>query len=245
MRMQLLIWSAVWLALAGGACKDPEEERRKLVAAAAARAEADATRSLGQYKSIRDDGRVELAYAYAQGIIQRFPRTAAARELQPQMAELKSAAEALANVRRLEGLWTYHAVADEEANGVVHTAYIFGIADRRSAPKLQLVLRRHPAWGQSVYLLMPNGDFACKKICTARMTFQGASGDRTADWEISRAEGNIPPAVFIEADQRALEAINMAKTLLLSIQLVDRSTVSYTFELAGFDSGRLGLRIDD
>lgn len=220
------------------ACGDHEARQAALAAQQQARAEAEAREGQARVDEVLRSGQIELAYAYAAEIVRRHPGTAAGRALAQRLPELEAAAGEAAEARRLRALWTYHAVDDAEAGGTVRTAYIRGTAiEQENAPAVRLVLRRHPAWGQSIYLLMDHGgDFACAELCEVPLTV-----DREAPTtvRISRAKDNVPPAVFIEDDARLMPVIEQAHELILALPVKDGRRIAYRFEVGGLDPGRL------
>jgi hypothetical protein len=229
--LPLLPIALLALMLLLGAC-----DRGETAQAQAERAEAMAAAGLQRVESSREAGLMDAARIYAEEVLQKYPQTAAAAQLQPQLGPLRAAAEQEREGRRLAELWTYHAV-DGEA-GTVHTAYIFGRAEQADAPPVRLVLRRHPEWGQNTYLLIGDGaDFRCQDECRASLAFDGKPAE---DFVITRAKDVDPPAVFLEEDARVLTAVDGAETLLLQVDLADGSAPPYRFELGGFDSDRLG-----
>lgn len=222
------------------ACTDREAQQRAAAEQARARMEAAAAQGARQVDEVLATGKVEIAYAYAVDVVSRYPGTQATQALAARLPALKAQADALAEARRLESLWTYHEVDDKEAGGTVYTAYIHGRIDGAGAspPQLRLVLRRHPSWGQSVYLLLDSGgDFACQKECRVPLVADDAAPTPTL---VSRAEGNIPPALFIEEDVKALALIENSKALRLELPLADGATHSVLFEVEALDIGKLG-----
>lgn len=200
------------------------------------RAEQMASAGLQRVDVARDEGRHQAAFVYAEEILQRYPKSAAAERLRGEIDQLRQAAEGEREERRLAEMWTYHAV--EDAAGTVYTAYIFGQPVAAPAPEVRLVLRRHPKWGQNTYLLIgDDADFACQDECRAQLAFDGGAEE---PFVITRAKDVTPPAVFLEEDQRVIAGIEKARALELKVQLRGGRPTAYRFELAGFDPARLG-----
>lgn len=227
------------MALALGACTDFEAERQAAAARAKAQAETVANQGSMQVKQALAAGEAERAYALARQVAEQFPDTAAGKQLATTLPALAKEAERVAEKRRLDSLWTYHAVDDEEAGGTVYTAYISGEQMDESAPTgVRLVLRRHPAWGQSVYLLMDSGgDFACADECQMP---QSVNGGEARTILVSRAKDNVPPALFIEDDVAAAKTILGAKEIVLTIAHADGRNIDIRFEVSALDGGQLG-----
>ena len=217
-------------------CRDPEAERREAEARAQAiqaRAEGLAQEALRQLEAVRNTDKPELALAYAEDIISRYPNTEVAKTLNGELAQMRKTAKAAAEKRRLESLWTYHAVDDKEAGGRVYTAYIYA----SNNPSLRLVLRRHPAWGQSVYLLSDNDDFSCKEECRVAAK---ADGEDLPAVLISLAKGNKPPAVFLEEDEKMLAVIDQASHFEINPGLIKQAEKLFLFEVSALDIEQLG-----
>ncbi len=230
-------WLLALCAVAGLAGCSNEAAEREAAQAAAARAEASASALQANIDRSIADGRPDLARAFAEDLVTRHPDTAAGRAVLPQLPELRAAAEAADEARRLRDLWTYHAVDDAEAGGTVYTAFIYAQEGSPGMPPLRLVLRRHPSWGQSAYLLINDADFACQATC--RMQLVADDGEPQA-MEISRAEGNVPPSVFIDADAQFIERLQAAKVIELRLALAPSRDAGFRFEVGGFDPERLG-----
>lgn len=234
-RIPLIILASVALA----ACTDMEAERKAAEARTRAQAEAIANQGSTQVREALAAGDLERAYAQAKQVAEQFPETAAGKQLAATLPALSKQAERASEKRRLEDLWTYHAVDDKEAGGIVYTAYIAGEQMDDSAPAgVRLVIRRHPSWGQSVYLLMDSGgDFACSDEC--RMP-QRVDGREPTPVLVSRAKDNVPPALFIEDDVSAARTLLSAREVVLSIAHQDGRTIDYRFEVSALDGAQLG-----
>jgi hypothetical protein len=234
----LLYLLLLCLALSLFGCVDREAQQRELAAQRQARAEAAAAEGVAQVDAVLRDGKVEIAHAYAVDVVSRYAATEAGRALAARLPELESQARAIAEARRLENLWTYHQVDDAEAGGTVRTAYIHAASEGGGAPQVRLVLRRHPAWGQSIYLLMDSGgDFACQDECQVALK---VDAEQPQPLRISRAEDNVPPAVFIEDDQKLLPIIVKARSLRISLPLAGGGEREFLFEVAALDPEQLG-----
>jgi hypothetical protein len=202
--------------------------------ALAAQREAQATAALQRLEGARAAGQHEAAAIYAEELLERHPDSPAAPAVRAELDALQARAEADREARRLAGLWTYHAV-DGEA-GVVRTAYIHGHGAGDAAPSLRLVIRRHPEWGQSTYLLIGDGaDFACQGECRAGLAFDDGPPE---PFVISRAPDVDPPAVFLDDDMAVLGRVVDSQRLRLEVDLAS-GAAEYLFDLGGFDPGRL------
>jgi hypothetical protein len=216
---------------------DDGSAQRQAAEAAAVRAETEAAALLQHLDEAAANDRPDLARAFAEDLVTRFPQTAAGQAVTPRLPALREAADAELAARRLRELWTYHEVPEPETGGTVRTGYIYAVAGGPGEPEVRLVLRRHPGWGQSAYLLITGGDFACQGKCQMQMIADGGEPVRMV---ISRAENNVPPAVFIDDDPTFLKLMLEARQLELRVALAPSREASYAFEVAGFDLQRLG-----
>ncbi len=236
-RSAALLCSALLIAGCGN-----DEAQRQAAQAAAARAETEAAALMTHLDAAVASGRPDLARAFGEDLMARFPSTVAGRTLAPRLDELRTAAEAEAERRRLTGLWTYHAVNDEASGGTVFTAFIYAAQGKPGMPAVRLVLRRHPDWGQSAYLLITDGDFACQGKCPLQVT---ADGGEPQALVVSRAEGNVPPAVFIDDDSRFLALLRNARQIELRLDLAPARETRFVFDIGGFDPKRLAAPMPD
>jgi len=234
--------SLVWLIITLGllvACGN-EAAQQQAAAAAKAKSDADAAAFLPSIEKAEADGRPDLARAFAEDLLSKHPTSPAAATIAPRIKAMREAADAEIELRRLRALWTYHDVDDTEATGKVRTAFLYATESVAGEAKVRLVLRRHHAWGQSAYLLITDGDFACQGKCEMQMSLDGAESKSV---QISRAEGNVPPAVFIEGDVDFLAQMQKAKQLELTVKLAPARPTKFAFEVAGFDIEKLGPEV--
>lgn len=240
--MRLALSALLCTALLATGCVDREAQQRERAAQMQARAEAAAQQGATQVDAVLRDGKLEIAHAYAVDVVSRYPNTEAGRALAARLPELEKQATAVAEARRLDNLWTYHQVDDAEAGGIVYTAYIHGAAQGAgSAPQVRLVLRRHPAWGQSVYLLMDSGgDFACQNECRVPLKVDDGEAQPML---ISRAENNVPPAVFIEEDAKVLAIVEKARALRITLPLAGGGEREFLFEVSALKIDQLGPEV--
>ena len=233
---------AIGAALALSACNNAEKLEAEKQARHARAAEAKASERLVSLKQLRSSGREDLALNLAEDIVKTFPGTSAAKEVAPMLEEMRTKVASDAEYRRLAGLWVYHSGEDAEAGGMVRSAYIFssntlGEAEAgKEAPKARLVLRRHPQWGDDVYLLTDKGHFACGNPCTVSVQFDDAPA---TDYP-----GKLPetgePAMFVEDFKTFVTALPGAQRVRFSITLDDGSTHTPEFEVSGYDETTIG-----
>ena len=197
---------------------------------------AAATEAINLFEQARRDGRGQLARAYADDILLKYPGTEAAATVQAAMAEVNALAEADRERTRLANMWIYHAVG--EIKGTTYTAFMYesDSAQLARGERPQLVLRRHPEWGQNVYVLLPNGRFACGARCMINIKLDDAAPAR---FEASQPEGAPVPAMFVEEDARFFEALKTARWVELELPIRGGKR-SLRFEVGGIDLTRMG-----
>ena len=144
--------------------------------------EARAAKQLALYDQMRNSGSVDLAASLGNELVAKYPGTAAAVEAQKTLADVRAKAVLKGESQRLSRLWAYNAVP--EAGGTQYTAAIESTpplkpgADHKNR-RIRLVLREHPKWGQSVYLLLDNATFDCRKGCaTLPVSFDDGKPER-------------------------------------------------------------------
>ncbi|MEO8670955.1 MAG: hypothetical protein ABI411_06545 [Tahibacter sp.] len=206
-------------------------------AVARARNEAQITQNLTLYEDLRGKQRYDLAADIGADIVAKAPGSAAAQQVQRTLAEVRKQVQAQQEARRIAQLWTYNVVP--EGKGKQYSAYVHlrGGPTTQGAGRARLVLRQHPAWGQSVYLLRDEGGFACGKPCSVNVRFD--------DGAAQRMPATIPPtgepALFIDEDVAFIS--KLAKSRLVSIEVDWKGQGKRTlgFEVAGIDLARLPM----
>jgi hypothetical protein len=205
------------------------------VAAAAA-----AARELVLYDQMRASGSWELAASLGDEVVQKYPSSPAAATVHQSLDEVHAKAAGERETRRLAKLWSYTAVP--EAGGTQYAAAIASREPLKSAPdpkaaaRIQLVLRQHPQWGQSVYLLLDNATFDCSKGCaTLPVAFDGAAP--------RRMKATIPPtgepALFIDDDKGFIAKLSKARTVSIDATIKGEGAKTFVFEVGGFDPSKL------
>lgn len=249
-RLSVMLLLALPLTLAGCG-PSPEEaaaEAAAREAAALAAREAKVAPTLQLYRDARARGDARLALASAEVVLADGPGTAAAAEVAPAIEALRAEAAAQRETARLKALWRYASVAVEGESRAQRSAALHNrpaaadaadAADAANAdapepgiaapPRVQLVLRDDPRWGQSVYLVIEAGDFDCGSPCAFLIGFDDAAPRRFAGEASSTGER---PALFINDDTGFIRALEQAKTV--SIRPA-RGGAPIVFEIGGFD----------
>jgi len=218
-------------ACAAGGDGEGEGEGAELAPADAAKAVA----MLGTYESARAAGNPEAAEAAADELRERFPDSAEAHKLEPTLEAVRTAAEEVRQLRRLRGLWDYQANA--VGSGTQRSASLFsrtpdlGEDQPAAIPDAQLVLRDHPDWGRSAYLLLAQSKFQCGKPCTLQLAFDEGA---LAAWQGKQADSGKGPALFIEDEARFVAALGEAKQLRVVLPKGSGSIGTLVFEVGGF-----------
>jgi hypothetical protein len=206
--------------------------------AAKAAAEARAAKEGALYDQMRQSGSWDIATSLGNEILAKYPGTPTAARVQQTIAETRAKSAAIADSHRLARLWSYTATAEDGG-----TQYAAAIATKQALKlpnaRLRLVLRQHPKWGQSVYLLLDNAMFDCKGGCaTLPVSFDGA--------KTQRMRATIPPtgepALFIDDDKGFIAKLEKAQTVAIGVNVKGAGEFDAEFEVGGFDAARLPAR---
>ena len=218
--------------LATTACTDREAQRQAQAAAEAAAALQRA------HEAARAAGNWELARVHGVALLDQYPDSQAAAAVGPGLEEVRARAEAAREQRRLAGLWNYSRVA--AGKGEQRSAAIFSrepVDTGGSAPAtVQLVIRDHPEWKRSAYLVLEGGDFDCYGGCKVQVKFDEAGARPMSAW---RPKTDEAIAMFIE-DYRGLWR-QMRKAQVLEIQFPVKAggTRTAVFETGGLDGAQM------
>ena len=168
-------------------------------------------------------------------------RAAAEREATAKAASAKAredAAAAKREIERLRDLWTYHEMAVGKGRQLSASIYSTDLVDTdgQGAKRVQLVFRDHPSWGQSSYLVLQGGDFACYEGCTVNVTVDEAASKPMAG---RRPRTDEAIAMFIN-DERALWALTKgARSLTIEFPVKLGGTRTATFEVSELDRSKM------
>lgn len=224
--------SGAFAALVLGACSQqgPAQPVQPSPSAQAAANEAAAQKELKLYQKMLAGHSKTFAVPVGEEILQKYPGTSAAAEVQKTLPKIQATAKATAEHDRLANLW-YYQTANVE--GLQHTASIYSAP--ASAHSTRLVLRRHVKWGQSVYLFAPDGSkgFACKGQCQVVMHFDG----KREAWK-AHLPTTGEPAMFINDDKRFIKAMEKAKVIEMDVTMKGGNKQTLKFEVGGFDPAR-------
>ena len=227
---------AAMLLLAGlvlaGCQQGPTAAQREAAAQAQAAAQRleQSQQELKLYHEMLARKDIQLAASLGQQIEQMYPRTPAASAVARDLPALTAAAAKQAHAQRLAALWDYQ-TGVPMAGGTQNTASINDTRSDGSQGNIQLILRRHSAWGQSVYLYAQAPGFVCKSICRVPVSVDGGKPQGWAAYLPPTGE----PALFIKDDARFIAMLEKAKTLVIGVDLKQGGTRALKYEVAGFE----------
>ena len=210
------------------------------VAAAAPVNEAAAAKERALYDQMRASQSWDLAVSLGDEVVGKYPASAAAAQVRQTLDDVRAKATAQRESRRVAKLWSYAAVP--EAGGTQYTAAVesrepLGAgASAKDAERIRLVLRVHPKWGRSVYLLLDNAKFDCSKGCATLPV-------RFDDAPAQRMKATIPPtgepALFIDDDKGFIAKLGGAKTVAIDATIKGEGAKTFVFEVGGYDATKL------
>lgn len=196
---------------------------------------------LAQYEQARADGNPQLALEKADELRRRHGETEAARTMRASVAQVREELASLEEKHRLAGLWDYQSVP-VEGGGTQHTAAIYSKVvmplepgTPAPTPDARLILRRHPAWGESVYLVLEMSRLRCGPPCTLQLRFDDGEPMRFPG---EPADTGTGPALFIKDRPRFLAAMQGARRLRIELPSNGTLVPRFEFEIAGFDADR-------
>lgn len=216
------------LALAGCSQQGPATPQAPSASAQATANEAAAAKELKLYQDMLAQHAEALAAPVGEDILQKYPSTPAATEVQKTLADVQATAKAKTEHDRLAALW-YYQVAN--VGGMQSTASIY--SSPQTADSVRLVLRRHVKWGNSAYLFAPDGSkgFVCKDLCNLATQFDGKS----RAWKAYLPKTG-EPAMFIKDDKGFIAAMQKAKVIFMDVTMKDRGKQTLKFEVGGYDA---------
>jgi hypothetical protein len=218
----------------------PPAAAPKPATATASAGEAAATKEQALYEQMRASQSWDLAVSLGEEIVNKYPASAAATQVKQTLDEVRAKATAQRESRRVAKLWSYAAVA--EAGGTQYTAAVESkvplkaAASAKDAERIRLVLRVHPKWGRSVYLLLDNAKFDCGKGCATLPV-------RFDDAPVQRMKATIPPsgepALFIDDDKGFIAKLVKAKAVAIDATIKGEGPKTFVFEVGGYDAAKL------
>ena len=200
---------------------------------------AQAAKLLEQVHAAASQENWEGAETLADQLRSQYPGSPAAQALAAELPALRGKAEASREQRRLRELWTYQSTP--VGKGQQRTATIYsrtapvGEGEPAITPDAQLVLRDHPAWGRSAYLLFAQSRFRCGSPCAMQISFDGGAPIRYSGKQADSGKG---PALFIEDEVAFQAAMSKARLVVIKLPEGSGSLKSLAFEVGGFRAER-------
>lgn len=185
-----------------------------------------ASNELTLYQQLLAQQKRPQALLIAKDIIQKFPGTSAAAEVQKTLPELEAEAEH----DKLAALWLYQT---ENQDGLQYTAGIYSSQPSGLDNRVELILRRHTGWPQSVYLYGNGQGFVCQKVCNLVMRVDG----QRQVWKAYLPETG-EPAMFIKDDQRFIAMLPKVKVIEMDVVTKDNGPETLKFEVGGYDTSK-------
>ena len=217
-----------------GACSSSQPPQQAAPAAAPAPAapvaDAAQTKSLALYRQLLQGEQWELAAPIGKEIVEKYPGSAAATEVQKTLDDVSAKATAAITKRRLTALWIYQ--SNKESGGDQVTASIYS-SDQNPAARVRLILRRHSQWGQSAYLFGSGKGFECKGTCNLDAKF-----DDTPAKIAAFLPDTGEPAIFIKDDKAFIAKLAAAQKLTIKIVEKGKGLRTLTYEVGGYDAAR-------
>ena len=223
------------LCLFLAACAGDEGEPGELSAAD----QAKATALFDSYESARNGKSWEVAESHADKLRGQFPDSDAAAKLAASLEQVRAQAEQVRQSRRLGELWDYQSIA--VGKGVQRSAAIYNLTvpaeegQPLPTPDAQLVLRDHPSWGRSAYLLLAQSRFSCGSPCAMQIRFDDVQARRYTGKQADSGKG---PALFIEDEQGFIDAMGNAERVRIELPKGSGRIPALVFEVAGYDPDR-------
>jgi hypothetical protein len=195
---------------------------------------------LTQYEAARTDEDWETAEMHADELRRRHGATRAATAMRATLADVQAKAEAKREERRLRDLWTYQKFAVD--GGTQYSASLGSRVEHdpesetpAPAPDATLIFRRHPAWGDSAYLVLAQQSLQCGPPCTLQIRFDDGEPQAFAG---DPADTGTGPALFIVDRDRFLDALDDAQRIRITLPSTAHLTPTFDFEVGGFDRAR-------
>jgi len=187
----------------------------------------DAARNLDTYRQLLRIHNDEMAVSMGKDIVKRFPNSDAAKEVQQTLPEIEKRYAEASEKYHLASLWLYQ--VSPMAGGTQSTATI-----ANANAGVQLVLRKHTSWGQSVFLYGSKPGFVCRGNCAIASTVDGKPV-RIMAFAPSTGE----PALMIRDDKAFIAMLQKAKKITLDVTLADgEKKQTLVYEVGGFDPAK-------
>ena len=195
---------------------------------------ADAARNLDTYRQLLRIGNDGMALTMGKDIVSRFPGSDAATEVQKTLPDIEKRYTEASEKARLAGLWLYQ--VSPMAGGTQSTATIVssqpsGGGTSGGNDRVQLILRRHTSWGQSVFLYGNKPGFVCHGNCAMAATVDG----KPVHIKVF-APPTGEPALMMVDDKGFIATLQKAKKITMDVTMADgEKKLTLVYEVSGFD----------
>jgi hypothetical protein len=206
-------------------------------------AQADEALKLRQdYEAAVQNKDFEGAMRIADRLRKKYPESEEMATVRLTLDDTIARADTAASANRLANLWEYQQVA--AGTGTQYTALLpshveldeNGLPER--TPDARLVLRIHPEWGKSAYLLLAQSQFTCGDPCAIQIAFDELPSE---SFEGEQADSGNGPALFITERERFYGRMRLAQNLTITLPKTNNVTPpKLHFEVSGYDASRLG-----
>lgn len=218
--------AALLLAACTPSAPAPTPQQQKAQADAA-----HAARNLDTYRQLLRIHSDEMAVTMGKDIVQRFPDSPAAKEVQQTLPAIEKRYQEASEKARLAGLWLYQ--VSPMAGGTQSTATIYS-SEPSGNDRVRLVLRRHSSWGQAAFLYSSGHGFVCRGTCTLAASVDG---------KVLRIKVSAPPtgepALLMDNDKAFIAMLQKAKKITLDVTLQDgEKKETLVYEVGGFDPAK-------
>jgi hypothetical protein len=142
------------------------------------------------------------------------------------------------------GQWNYSSDEEGMSGKSVHTALVSSTNTLSldfpyaGAQRGQLMIRRHPRWGNDVIVSIERGQLLCHSYGDCSI------GVRFDEGKVHRYEGNAPSDnsseyAFIPAYSTFMKQLPSAKKLRIEVQIYQAGAQVLEFDVSGFDASKL------
>lgn len=178
-----------------------------------------------------------LALQNADVLMARFPESAEAKALKFRYDEISSQAQAMQEERRLATLWDYQQVAVgkkiQYSAGIYSKPELFAGEPSDLPPSARMIIRIHPEWGNSIYLVLAQSKFQCGSPCSMQISFDNGEYKKFPGLQADTGTG---PALFIENEKVFYKSLQAAKSIKIKVKGVP----NLEYEVASYDARKLG-----
>ena len=190
--------------------------------------DADAARKLDTYQQLLRIKNDEMTVTMGHDILDHYPGSAAAKEVQESLPAIEQRWKENSEKNRLAALWLYQ--VSPMAGGTQSTATIVS-SQPSGGEQVQLVLRRHTSWGQSVFLYGSKPGFICHGNCTLTAMVDG----KPAHIKVF-APPTGEPALMMVDDKGFISMLQKAKKISLDVTFAaGEKKQTLVYEVGGFD----------